>query len=141
MTDEPKALIAAGAAIATIVTIAVTVVLNDSPARGAADISTPQPTGSAPPSTPQPYIRKPVEQAPPRTTIPGDGVWVVGRDLERGVYRSAGGRSCTWVRLRDGLDMPWTAATPPPLGSQVVFLGGPDVAFGSRGCARWVRIR
>lgn len=147
MTDEPKILIGVGVAIAAIVAISIGVVLNDTPATDAADNATapPRPDGTLAPmvSTPMPYVRKPVEQAPAAAgTVLGDGAWMVGREIQRGVYRSAGGRSCQWTRLQGRPGGPWTVESPlAQLGPQVVVLGALDVAFASRDCGQWVRIR
>jgi hypothetical protein len=147
MTDDPKILTAVGVTIVAIVAISIGVVLNDHPAtRAAENVDT---TASIRPSvpiqlvrqTPAPYARRPIEQAPVAVgAVPGDGTWILGQDLQRGVYRSAGGRSCQWVRLQ--AEPPWTVGSPPDrLGPQVVTLGGQDVAFASQGCAGWVRVR
>lgn len=128
-----------------IAAIGVAIVLTDAPARGAADKAAVV-SGSMTPATrpiPSPMPRKPVEQAPPVSgPIPGDGAWIVGRDIARGTYRTEGGRSCRWVRLRGGPETPWSVATPGPhLGPQVAVLGRGDVAFATRSCAPWRRIR
>ena len=36
--------------------------------------------------------------AVPKTTIPGSGTYLVGRDFDAGVYRSIGNTSCYWAR-------------------------------------------
>jgi hypothetical protein len=152
MTDDPKILIGATVAVVAIVAISIGVILHDTPATGAADnapvpsrggTGAPSLTMPMPPMPPMPYVRKPVEQAPAVTgAAPGDGAWMVGRDIQRGVYRSRGGRSCHWARLQGRPGAAWTVVSPPArLGPQVVVLGGSDVAFASRGCTEWVRIR
>jgi hypothetical protein len=40
-----------------------------------------------------------VEAAVAANTIPGDGTYIVGTDVQPGTYRSEGGSSCYWARL------------------------------------------
>jgi hypothetical protein len=87
--------------------------------------------------------RKPVELAPAMTgSMPGDGTWVVGRQVTPGAYHTKGGQWCSWARLQGSPGAPWTIATrQPQFGPQVIVLGHNDVAFTSQGCAPWSRIR
>jgi hypothetical protein len=70
-------------------------------------------------------------------TIPGDGIWVVGEDVEPGVYRAQGsGGSCYWARLRslDGSDIITNH-----FGSANVSveIHASDAAFETSGCGSW----
>ncbi|MFI7449976.1 hypothetical protein ACIBQX_20970 [Nonomuraea sp. NPDC049714] len=43
------------------------------------------------------------EESGPRTTIPGDGQYLVGEDIKPGTYKTAGtdGFNCYWARLKN----------------------------------------
>ncbi|MFD4561942.1 hypothetical protein ACFWP5_47865 [Streptomyces sp. NPDC058469] len=45
----------------------------------------------------------PQEEAAPKGGIPGDGTFLVGKDIHAGTYRSEGKNTygCYWARLRD----------------------------------------
>ena len=86
--------------------------------------------------------RRPVEKAPPvADTVPGDGTWIIGRDIKRGRYRTVGGLSCLWQRLVPHPSGRWVVVdsgygwVP-----QTVALGPDDVAFVSQGCEPWVMV-
>lgn len=69
----------------------------------------------------------------------GDGTWLVGEDIEPGVYRNSGdGSSCYWERL-SGLsgELGDIIANGIPDGPVVVEIAGSDVAFSSQGCGTW----
>lgn len=69
-------------------------------------------------------------------TIPGDGVFVVGEDIEAGTYVSEGGTNCYWARLdsTSGGDL---LANGLPGGPVTVTISGSDAAFKTKGCAEW----
>lgn len=138
-------MIASGAGLA-IVAISIGIIRNDSPANGAADKAAVTSKSMMPTWTPiSPRMpRKAVEQAPPPVigSMPGDGAWVVGRDLKQGTYRTEGGRSCRWMRLQGSPGAPWSvASSPSEFGPQIVVLGRDDVLFASQDCPEWTRIR
>ncbi len=71
----------------------------------------------------------------------GDGTWVVGQDIEPGVYRNSGdGSLCYWERL-SGLSREFgdIIANGVPDGPTVVEISGSDVAFSSQGCGTWTQ--
>lgn len=71
----------------------------------------------------------------------GDGTWVVGKDIEPGVYRSSGqGSWCYWERL-SGLSGEFgdIIANGAPDGPAVVEIESSDAAFSSQGCKSWTR--
>lgn len=75
-------------------------------------------------------------------TIPGDGVFLVGEDIQPGQYRrSASGDGCYWVR-RSGTsgDSDEIIANGLPNGPAVVTIQESDVAFETARCSEWVRI-
>lgn len=68
-----------------------------------------------------------------------DGTWVVGEDIEPGVYRNSGDwSSCYWERL-SGLSGEFgdIIANGIPDGPVVVEIAGSDAAFSSQGCGTW----
>lgn len=77
----------------------------------------------------------------PRSTIPGDGVFVVGVDITPGAYRTIGpvGGTCLWARYRDGS----AEAQSDPLdqdvayGPAVVTIQPTDGLFETAGCETW----
>jgi len=76
-------------------------------------------------------------------TIPGDGTFLVGKDIKPGTYRTTGGTDggdCYWKRSRDasGTD---TIANYINKGPTVVNILSSDVAFISQGCAAWTLVR
>ena len=138
MTSNPRYILAAAGIGVLIAAIGVRVVWNDSPARGAADraaVYASQQKPSLPART------RPVERAPKvGEIIPGDGTWLIGRQIKRGTYKTAGSSICLWQRLVGGA-AGWVVvdgAFEP--GPQVVVLGKGDVAFASQGCGPWVMV-
>lgn len=69
-------------------------------------------------------------------TIPGDGVFVVGEDIEPGTYASEGGSNCYWARLgsTSGGDL---LANGLPGGPVTVTISGSDAAFKTQRCGEW----
>lgn len=67
--------------------------------------------------------------------IPGDGIWIVGLDIEPGTYRSMSGGGCYWARLSDtsgdGIITNGSGAR------QVVTVAATDRAFETAGCGSW----
>ena len=74
------------------------------------------------------------EYITPVDAIP-DGVWVVGDEVELGVYASAGGTNCFWGRLQelDGYFLEQGRGA----GRQIVEIEDGDRAFGTEGCSEW----
>lgn len=131
----------AGAAVIGVVVmvIGVRVVWNDSPARGAADRAAVYASQIKPPLAAR---TRPVEYSPKvGEVVPGDGTWLVGREVKRGTYRAEGGEWCFWERLRNlsGEDN-GVMSKGFVNGPQVVAMGPDDVAFSSQGCGQWVMI-
>jgi len=71
------------------------------------------------------------------TTVPGDGTFQVGVDIERGLYQSAGRTGCRYTVFGDanGDDVLLDKTTP---GSASVSLRD-GTWFVTRGCAEWTR--
>lgn len=133
--------VSAGVVLAIAVIAVITNAIISSPARSAADhAAVVSPTAT--PGPPVPQRIKPTEYSPKISdTVPGDGTWLVGREIKRGTYRTEGGNLCFWARLKDlsGEDSAVYAQSYVP-GRQVVALGPDDVAFQSYGCGSWVMI-
>lgn len=136
MTTDPRAVIVAGASLLLIgVTATVYTVLTEHPARDTvANVRRP----SAQPGTP---VRP--EYAPPvPASIPGDGVFVVGKTVKAGSYRTAGAPRCTWARLNDLKSTPSSVRDrgPAPSRTQVDLVDG-VIGFATYGCPEWVMVR
>jgi hypothetical protein len=85
---------------------------------------------------------KPKEVAPVvGSTIPGDGTWVIGKDIKRGTYQTAGGDRCYWARL-SGLSGELSDVITNNIsnGPQMVTLGAGDVAFEASRCGTWTLV-
>lgn len=128
------------AAAAGIVVVGAYVVWRDDPARAAADkaavVSTSKPTASAPP-------RRSPEYAPPASSVMGDGTWLLGKEVKRGLYSAPGGARCYWERVSDLSGAPEAIIDNAfgRSGPQKVALGKGDFAFTSQGCGTWVMVR
>lgn len=131
MTADPRIVAGAWAAVVVCVAVGVAVVLADSPARSAKrTVTIPASVIARPTSKPGPPV-------PDR--IPGDGRFVVGKQVKAGSYRSAGGPRCRWARLDDfrgdvrdtGVAPDWTQ----------VDLVDAVAGFETHGCPDWVMVR
>lgn len=79
------------------------------------------------------------EETQARSTF-GDGVHVVGQDIEPGTYRREGSGRCYWARLR-GLsgDFGDIITNGTPQGPATVEIQASDAAFESSRCGQWTR--
>ena len=80
--------------------------------------------------------------APPAaaTVMNEDGVYLVGTDVKPGTYRSSGGGTCYWARLRN-LDGDIDSIIANNIGSNpVVTIRKADKAFETSRCGEWKRI-
>lgn len=139
VTTDRRVFFAASAAAAAAITgagVGVGLVLNESPATSAAH------NAAKPSAQTGTIVPRQVEKAPPvDEVVPGDGTWVIGKEIKRGTYRTEGGSSCYWarsVRLAGHWVVVDSAFGP---GAQEVALGKDDVAFDSQGCDKWVMVR
>jgi hypothetical protein len=81
-----------------------------------------------------------VQQQIADNTIPGDGTFVVGKDIQPGTYRSEGQDSCYWARLAGlggGLDD--IIANDNTSGPVTIEVSPSDRALELSGCADFVR--
>ena len=71
----------------------------------------------------------------------GNGVHIVGTDIEAGLYRTEGGSNCYWARL-SGLSGGFgdLTANGLPDGPANVEIRPSDAGFESSGCATWNRV-
>lgn len=139
MTGDLRAIAAAGVTAVVIAVIGVGVVVNDSPARSAA-------ANAVRPTAPQPGLPVPqrhVEESPPiAATVPGDGTWIIGKEIKRGTYRTTGSSICLWQRLGAQVAGHWVVVDGAfKAGAQTVALGKDDVAFDTQGCPVWELVR
>jgi hypothetical protein len=79
-----------------------------------------------------------VPSTPAERALPGDGTFRMGADLRPGTYRSQGGESCYWERLRGlGGQTADIIANGAGILPQTVTIAPTDLAFRSQGCAPW----
>ena len=71
----------------------------------------------------------------------GNGVHIVGTDIEPGLYRTEGGSNCYWARL-SGLSGGFgdLITNGLPDGPASIEIQGSDAGFESSGCATWNRV-
>lgn len=113
----------------------------DSAALRAVDVvtrpQTPAPSGDQTPAS------RAVEEAPPKQkSLIQDGMWLVGTEIEPGVYRSGSADTCFWERMAslDVNDLASLLAN--GMGpNQTVTILASDRMFEHRGCGGWVKIR
>ena len=137
MTSEPRYLVAASAVAVAILAIG-SWADHDQPASDAGKSM----RDAATKTVELAQSRRPVEKAPPvADTVPGDGTWIIGKEIRRGRYRTVGGLSCYWERLVGHPSGRWVMVDS-GFGwvPQMVALGRDDVAFVSQGCAPWVMV-
>lgn len=137
---EPVTIVPA-AVVLLIAVIAVYVVLQDSPARGAADHAA---VVAKPTAVPGVAVRQgPEYSAPVPDQVAGDGMWIVGKQIKPGVYQSTAGASCYWERLA-GLSGSYVDLIDNGglrRGPKLVEVRASDFAFSSQGCGRWEPVR
>jgi hypothetical protein len=74
----------------------------------------------------------------PATSIPGDGTFRVGVDVQPGTYQSQGSDECYWARLSGlGGSLNDIIANSNAAGPQVVQIASSDVAFKTQNCGMW----
>ena len=132
-------LVVAGGIALMIGAIVVGVCYQEATATRAADAT----AVAQPTATPGPPVPQPVEMSPPiADTVPGDGSWVIGREIKRGTYRTAGRVGCYWQRLQAHPSGKWLIVDSAQRDiAQTVALDPADVAFASQGCEPWVMVR
>ncbi len=121
---------------------------------GGATHTTVSPVGITQTGSAQPTVTQTAGNTPPPPTAPptvidahgtywpvidNDGTYLVGADIVPGNYRSAGGTTCYWARLRgpdpsDVIDRTKTG------GPQVIGIQMSDIAFLTQNCGTWQMI-
>ncbi|MDQ3146654.1 MAG: hypothetical protein M3R01_06915 [Actinomycetota bacterium] len=100
----------------------------------------PPPTSTTTPPTTAPPPSTTTAPAPPPERAArtfGEGLFVIGEDIEPGVYVSSG-ELCFWERLSGtGGAADELIATDSTTGQSLVEIGAGDRAFNSSGCAPW----
>lgn len=87
-----------------------------------------------------PPASSPAEPDSGERTIPGDGTFLVGSEVQPGTYRSIGieGRSCVWKRLSGLSGGPGTTiAFGSSKGPVIVEIEATDKGFQTVDCATW----
>ena len=137
MTGDRRYIVTATGFAVLIAAIGVSVIYNDQPATDAG-----KSMSDAANKTVQAARSARPEYAPRvADTVPGDGTWIIGRDIKRGRYRTVGGLSCLWQRMVPHPSGRWvTVDSGYGWAPQTVALGKDDVAFVSQGCEPWVMV-
>lgn len=84
-------------------------------------------------------------EAEAANTMPGDGIFIVGEDIEPGEYVTVGPvddgfGACYWARLSDTSgDFEDIITNGTPTGQEVVNISADDYAFETTGCQEWER--
>lgn len=94
------------------------------------------------PETTVTVTAKPPKPKGPSGTIPGDGLYLVGKDIKAGTYRAANeSGSCYWERLSGTSgDFDDILANDNASGPVVVTIRSSDEAFSTQRCGSWERI-
>jgi hypothetical protein len=99
------------------------------------------------PTPTKPVAKKPAVKAAPKVaTIPGDGTFVVGTEIQPGKYKTAGPSEdsfgmCYWARMKDtDGDFEGIIANGNPAGQTTITIKKTDGAFQSTGCQPWRKV-
>ena len=89
---------------------------------------------------PEPHDLDPPQKLQPPQSF-GDGIHIIGTDIEPGTYRSAGGDGCYYARLRGfGGTLDEIIANELSDGPSIVEISQRDKGFSSKGCGTWTKI-
>jgi hypothetical protein len=101
-------------------------------------------TVSAPAKTVTQTVQATVTAKPagPAAAIPGDGTYLVGKDIKAGQYRTQNpDGSCYWARLKGtGGGVDDIIANGNPSGPAIVTIAASDKAFESQRCGEWAAV-
>lgn len=89
-----------------------------------------------------PIVDAPPVQTGPKTTF-GNGMYLVGTQVEAGTYQAPGGSNCYYERRSDtAADLNGIIANEwsPDNSQQIVTIDPSDVAFKTKGCGTWTKI-
>ncbi|MGW2235227.1 hypothetical protein [Streptomyces sp. NPDC001759] len=93
--------------------------------------------------TSQSTTDEPQQSTVPKGGIPGDGTFLVGKDIQAGTYRSEGKNkdSCYWARLSDTSgEASAIIANGNDIGPAIVKVAAGDKAFQTTDCKPWKKI-
>jgi hypothetical protein len=77
-------------------------------------------------------------EGPDQGTIPGDGTFIVGEDIQPGTYETEGSESCYWERLSGTSGtMDDVITNGLPTGPTTITISPSDEAFLTEGCSEW----
>ncbi|MFF5303426.1 hypothetical protein ACFY5F_29090 [Streptomyces sp. NPDC013161] len=85
----------------------------------------------------------PQQEAAPKGGIPGDGTFLVGKDIQAGTYRSEGKNKygCYWARLSDTTGEGSAIITNGNAqGPAIIKIAAADKAFQTTDCKPWKKI-
>ncbi len=83
----------------------------------------------------------PKEQEAAKNVIAGDGIYLVGKDINPGTYRNGGTSGCYWKRSSGTSgDFGEILANGNESGPAVVTIESSDVAFTSKRCGQWALV-
>lgn len=86
----------------------------------------------------EPEQATPGSESSEQNTIPGDGTFIVGEDIQPGTYETEGSEYCYWERL-SGTSGTFDdiIANGVPTGPSIITISPSDEAFLTEGCSEW----
>lgn len=86
----------------------------------------------------EPEQATPDSESSEQNTIPGDGTFIVGEDIQPGTYETEGSEYCYWERLSGTSGaMDDVIANGVPTGPAIITISPSDEAFLTEGCSEW----
>lgn len=131
------------AAPAVTKTATATVTVTAKPAAETAEKVKPAPTVTVTKTT---TVAPKAKPKPKAVTIPGDGTFVVGDEVQPGTYKTSGPAdsafpNCYWARLKSTTgDFDDIIANDNPKGQTTITISSSDGAFESSGCEEWKKV-
>jgi hypothetical protein len=107
-----------------------------SPPAATVTVTAPVSQPSVPSSASQPSSYAAPTPTGPKSVIGTDGTYLVGTDIQPGMYRTPGGSACYWARLRS-LDTSDIIDNNNSTGPQVIEILPTDRAFKTSNCQTW----
>lgn len=77
----------------------------------------------------------------PTGPVPGNGTYIVGVDMEPGLWRSEAGLLCAYSRLRSFTGKDDVISTDVASSSAVVTIKPDDAGFRTGGCGDWTKVK
>ena len=88
-----------------------------------------------------PATNEPAQLTGQAAALAQDGIWLVGRDIQPGTYRSSTDASCYWARLSNTSGDFNSILANGNGANQIVTISKSDKAFQSVHCAPWTKVR